>query len=42
MIVSKGMASLYELQSVYGAEDLYSLIEILVVDKHNENLKPRE
>lgn len=42
VIVSKGLATLNELQTVYGAEDLYNLIEIVAVDNHNQNLKPRE
>lgn len=41
-VVSHKMATLHELQTVYGPEDLYDMIEILVVDNHNENLKPRE
>lgn len=42
VIISKGLASLHELQSVYGAEDLYNLIEIVAVDSYNANIKPRE
>ena len=36
MVVSRGLATLAELQSVYGLEDLYDLVEIVVVDAHNE------
>jgi len=32
------MATLHELQSVYGAEDLYNMLEILVVDNYNERV----
>lgn len=42
MLVSRRYATLHELQTVYGAEDFYNLIEIVAVDNHNENLKPRE
>jgi hypothetical protein len=34
-VVSKGLATLNELQTVYGAEDLYNLLEVLAVDSHN-------
>jgi hypothetical protein len=36
--VSSRLASLIELQTVYGTEDLYDLLEILAVDRHNEQL----
>jgi hypothetical protein len=32
------MATLYELQEVYGVEDAYNLLEILAVDRHNQNI----
>lgn len=35
-LVSGGMASLWELQSVYGILDAYNLLEIMTVDDHNE------
>jgi len=31
------MATLYELQTVYGSEDFYNLLEVMAVDQHNEN-----
>jgi hypothetical protein len=34
--VSAKMATLTELQTVYGVEDAYNLLEILQVDIHNE------
>lgn len=37
-VVSKGMASMRDLQEFYGAEDLYGMLEILAVDSHNEYL----
>ncbi|WP_254926082.1 transcription elongation factor GreA [Bordetella genomosp. 11] len=33
--MSRGLATLHELQSVYGAEDLYNLLEIIAVDAYN-------
>lgn len=38
MIVSSGHATLCELQTVYGVEDLYNLAEIVVVDNHNRSV----
>lgn len=35
-IVSSGKASLIELQTVYGVEDAYTLLEVISVDVHNE------
>jgi hypothetical protein len=38
VIVSHKLATLHELQTVYGAQDLYDLLEIIVVDGHNERV----
>ncbi len=38
MIVSSGKATLAELQTIYGVEDLYNLIEIMNVDAHNQRV----
>lgn len=35
MIVSSRIATLRELQTVYGLEDLYNLAEVVIVDRHN-------
>lgn len=35
-VISSGKATLLELQTVYGAEDLYDLLEVILVDNHNE------
>jgi hypothetical protein len=35
MAVSSGLATLHELQTVYGVADLFDLIEIINVDAHN-------
>lgn len=42
LVVSRRLATMVELQTTLGAQDLYNLIEILAVDNHNQNLKPRE
>jgi hypothetical protein len=34
-VISKGMATLHELQTVYGSQDLYDLLELIAVDAHN-------
>ncbi|MFM0507653.1 transcription elongation factor GreA [Paraburkholderia sp. RL17-373-BIF-A] len=43
-VVSRRLATLHELQTVYGAEDLYNLLEVIAVDSHNERElnKPRK
>lgn len=35
-MISAGKATLHELQTVYGTKDLYDLLEIVIVDAHNE------
>lgn len=42
MIISRRMATLAELQVVYGTEDLYDLLEVLAVDDYNEALARQE
>ena len=34
--ISAGKATLHELQTVYGIEDLETIVEILVVDSRNQ------
>lgn len=43
-VISAKLATLHELDTVYGLEDLWWMIEINAVDTHNQNLinKPRE
>lgn len=41
MVVSSGKATLAELQSVYGLEDLEDLIEVILVDAHNQRIIAR-
>ena len=38
MVVSSKLATLNELQSVYGVLDLYNLAEIVTVDAHNRRV----
>jgi len=35
LVVSKRMATLHELQTVYGQKDLHNMIEIITVDSFN-------
>ena len=37
-VISRGLATLTELDTVYGAEDLYLMLEIISVDTHNERI----
>ena len=37
-VVSSRLATLVELDTVLGAEDLYMLLEILTVDAHNQRV----
>jgi hypothetical protein len=38
IVVSKGMATLEQLDTVYGSEDLADMLEILVVDNYNARI----
>lgn len=40
-VLSARLATLHELQNTLGAEDLYLLTEILVVDNHNKRVAHR-
>lgn len=35
-LVSSGLATLHELQTVYNIEDAYNMLEVISVDHHNE------
>ena len=35
-VINKRYATLYELQTIYGTEDLFNLYEILLVKMYNE------
>ncbi|MBR8479451.1 transcription elongation factor GreA [Burkholderia cenocepacia] len=41
-VVSRRLATLHELQTVYGQDDLHDLLEIIVVDSHNERVAMEE
>ena len=38
MVLSHKMATLHEMQTVYGLEDVYDMIEVLLVDNHNQRI----
>lgn len=38
VVVSRGMATLAEMQTVYSLGDLYDMLEILAVDSYNERI----
>lgn len=40
--ISAKVASLNDLQTVYGLEDMYDLLEIAIVDSHNQDLMMKE
>ncbi len=42
MVISRRLATLHELDTVYGTEDLWKLIEIAVVDAHNESVMNKQ
>ena len=37
-VISARLATLHELQTIYGTEDLYDMVEIVMVDSHNRSL----
>jgi hypothetical protein len=43
-VISGKLATLYELQTVYGTEDVYDMLEILSVDARNRRIaaQPRK
>lgn len=44
VVCSEKLATLAELQTIYGSEDLYNLLEIVTVDRHNARVlsEPRK
>lgn len=36
LVVSRGMASLHELDTVYGTQDMHDMLEIIAVDDYNK------
>jgi hypothetical protein len=41
-VVSSKLATLTELDTVYGTQDLWDLLEINAVDNHNHNMRARD
>jgi len=42
MVVSAGKATLHELDTVYGLEDLCDMLEIIAVDIHNRRVMAKK
>ncbi len=42
VLLSNKCATLHELQTVYGLEDAYDMIEVLMVDAHNTRILQRQ
>jgi len=40
ILISNRIATLHELETVYGVEDAHNLLEIILVDAHNS--RPKE
>mgnify|MGYP001104607550 CR=1 FL=1 len=38
IVISAGKATLHELETVYGIEDVYDMLEIIMVDAHNQRI----
>jgi len=38
IVISSRMANLHDLQSIYGMEDVYDMLEVLNVDSHNQEV----
>ena len=41
-LLSKRMATLHELDTVYGVRDVYDMLEVITVDDYNNALAKRE
>lgn len=41
MLVSAGVSTLHEIQTVYGLEDCYTLAEVVLVDSHNRSAEAK-
>jgi hypothetical protein len=37
-VVSRRLATLHELETVYGSQDLYDLMDIIMVDDYNQGV----
>ena len=38
VVISKQMATLFELQTIYSLDDLYDMYEVILVNNYNESL----
>ena len=38
VVISKKMATLFELQTIYSLDDLYDMYEVILVNNYNESL----
>lgn len=41
-LISRGKATLYELQTVYGVHDAYQMLEVIAVDDYNQYIARKE
>lgn len=41
-VISKRIATLHELDTVYGTRDLYDMLEVVTIDDYNKELLKRE
>jgi hypothetical protein len=41
-VIASGKATLHELQTVYGLQDLYTMLEVIVIDAYNVKLASKE
>jgi hypothetical protein len=37
-VITSGHATLHELQTIYGSEDLYDFLEVISIDAHNQRV----
>ena len=37
-MIASGYATLHELQTIYGSEDLYDFLEVISIDAHNQRV----
>jgi hypothetical protein len=38
VVISQGMATLYELQTIYSYDDLLDMVEVIAVNNYNQSL----
>lgn len=42
VVIGSRLATLHELETVYGLEDMYDLLEVVEIDAYNERLAAKE